>query len=104
MAAPLPTLAAPICPPNASGTSVPEVSIGYVATSDAGNATSNPGNGLATDAPTVTADRIAMITPPPEDPLLKPGYCRAAWVCDDLFAVCGGTMTRDGGYVSLRSL
>jgi hypothetical protein len=52
---------------------------------------------VVTDAPTPIVDPLAMITLAPEDPASKSGYCRAAWVCDDNYIVCGSQTIPYGG-------
>jgi hypothetical protein len=75
----LPSLTAPACVPNATAAAV---------------VTAAP---VVTDAPTPIVDPLTMITPAPEDPASKSGYCRAAWVCDDNYIVCGSQTIPYGG-------
>jgi hypothetical protein len=75
----LPSLTAPACVSNATAAAVVMAAP------------------VVTDAPTPIVDPLTMITPAPEDPASKSGYCRAAWVCDDNYIVCGSQTIPYGG-------
>lgn len=59
-----------------------------------------PADAVPQDVPTATSDPAAIITPAPEDPTLKPGYCSPVWACDDNYIICGGERIPYGGYIS----